>query len=28
VITPLVGISEGVDHEISQPRTQVEIGSL
>jgi hypothetical protein len=25
VVTPLVGISEGVDHEISQPRTEVEI---
>jgi hypothetical protein len=28
VITPLVGVFEGVDHELSQPRTQVEIGSL
>jgi hypothetical protein len=28
VITPLVGVSQGVDHEISQPRTQVEIGNL
>jgi hypothetical protein len=27
VITPLVGISESVDHEITQPRTQVEIGT-
>jgi hypothetical protein len=26
VITPLVGVFEGVDHEWSQPRTQVEIG--
>jgi hypothetical protein len=28
VITPLVGVSEGSDHELSQPRTQVEIGNL
>lgn len=28
VITPLVGVFEGVDHEVSQPRTQIEIGSL
>ena len=28
VITPLVGVFEGVDHEVSQPRTQVEIGNL
>ncbi|HEX3771504.1 MAG TPA: hypothetical protein VHV30_11585 [Polyangiaceae bacterium] len=28
VITPLVGVSEGVDHELSQPRTNVEIGNL
>jgi hypothetical protein len=27
VITPLVGVSQGVDHEVSQPRTQVEIGN-
>jgi hypothetical protein len=26
VITPLVGVSEGGDHEWSQPRTQVEVG--
>ncbi len=26
VITPLVGVSQGSDHEVSQPRTQVEIG--
>lgn len=28
VITSLVGIAESVDHEITQPRTEVEIGSL
>jgi hypothetical protein len=28
VITPLVGVTEGSDHELSQPRTQVEIGKL
>jgi len=28
VITPLVGVSEGSDHELSQPRTPVEIGNL
>jgi len=28
VVTPLVGVSEGSDHELSQPRTQVEIGNL
>jgi hypothetical protein len=27
VITPLVGVSQGVDHEVSQPRTQVEVGN-
>jgi hypothetical protein len=26
VITPLVGVSEGVDHEVSQPRTDVQVG--
>ena len=26
VVTPLVGVFEGVDHEWSQPRTQIEIG--
>lgn len=28
VITPLVGVFEGVDHEISQPRTPIEIGNF
>ena len=28
VITPLVGVAEGSDHELSQPRTPVEIGNL
>jgi hypothetical protein len=28
VITPLVGVYDGADHELTQPRTQVEIGSL
>lgn len=27
VITPLVGVNEGSDHELSQPRTEVEIGN-
>jgi hypothetical protein len=27
VITPLIGVSEGVDHELSQPRAPVEIGN-
>ncbi len=27
VVTPLIGVFEGVDHEWSQPRTQVEVGS-
>jgi hypothetical protein len=26
VITPLVGVSEGVDHEVTQPRTDVQVG--
>jgi predicted small lipoprotein YifL len=26
VITPIVGISEGIDHELSQPRLDVEVG--
>jgi hypothetical protein len=28
VITPLTGVFEGADHELSQPRTPVEVGSL
>jgi hypothetical protein len=28
VVTPLVGVFEGVDHEVSQPRTPIEIGNL
>ncbi|HEX4445779.1 MAG TPA: hypothetical protein VH044_03560 [Polyangiaceae bacterium] len=28
VITPLVGVAEGGDHEISQPRTPIEVGNL
>jgi hypothetical protein len=28
VTTPLVGVFEGVDHEVSQPRTQIEIGNF
>jgi len=28
VVMPLAGINEGSDHEISQPRTQVEVGAL
>jgi hypothetical protein len=28
VVMPLVGVSEGSDHEFTQPRTQVEIGTL
>jgi hypothetical protein len=27
VVTPMVGVSEGMDHELSQPRTQIEVGS-
>jgi hypothetical protein len=26
VVMPLIGVAEGVDHEFSQPRTQVEVG--
>jgi hypothetical protein len=28
VVMPLVGVSEGVDHEFTQPRAQVEVGGL
>jgi hypothetical protein len=28
VITPLTGIFEGTDHEVSHPRTPVEVGNL
>ena len=28
VITPLTGVFEGTDHEVSQPRTPVEVGAL
>jgi hypothetical protein len=28
VITPLVGVFEGVDHEVSQPRVQITVGSI
>jgi hypothetical protein len=28
VITPLVGVAEGSDHELTQPRTPVQVGSL
>ena len=27
VITPLVGVNEGSDHELSQPKTPVEVGN-
>jgi hypothetical protein len=26
VVTPLVGVSEGVDHELSQPKTDIQVG--
>jgi hypothetical protein len=28
VITPLTGVFEGVDHEVSQPRVEVNVGSM
>ncbi len=28
VITPLTGVVEGSEHEVSQPKTPVEVGSL
>jgi hypothetical protein len=26
IVMPLIGVAEGSDHELSQPRTQVEVG--
>ena len=28
VITPLTGVFEGVDHDVSQPRVQVTVGTM
>jgi hypothetical protein len=27
VVTPLVNVSEGIDHEVSQPRINIEVGT-
>jgi hypothetical protein len=27
VVTPLVNVSEGIDHEVTQPRVNIEVGT-